>query len=79
MKNATIEEVLTTWFYTMLDVFSDLSFRYEYNESRGVYMVSYDASEEIISSRDIGKNDCEHSSITISSMSYIKVSVLFIS
>lgn len=48
MKNATIEEVLTTWFYTMLDDFADLSFRYKYNESRGVYMVSYDAPTETL-------------------------------
>lgn len=52
MKNSTIEDVLTTWFYTMLDKFADLSFRYEYNQSRSVYTVSYDASTDVLNNEE---------------------------
>ena len=46
--DSTIEDVLITWFYTMMDKFADLSFRYEYNQSRNVYTVSYDASTDVL-------------------------------
>ena len=51
--NSTVEDVLITWFYTMMDKFADLSFRYEYNQLRNVYTVSYDASTDVMNNDDV--------------------------
>lgn len=52
MKNPRIESELTAWFDKMLNRYSNLSFRFEYNAVRGVYWVSYDAPDEVLSSED---------------------------
>lgn len=41
MNRNQIENSLTEWFEDMLKKYIDVSFRYEYNEKRNVYLVSY--------------------------------------
>lgn len=40
MKNQ-IDNILTKWFDEMLKKYTDVSFKYEYNEKRHVYLISY--------------------------------------
>lgn len=41
MKKNLIENSLIQWFDEMLKKYADVSFKYEYNEKRHVYLVSY--------------------------------------
>ncbi len=52
MKNLKIENELIVWFDKMLSLYSNLSFRFEYSETYGVYIVSYDAPIEVLQEND---------------------------
>ncbi len=49
MNKTEIENRLIAWFDKMLNLYPNLSFRYEYSEKYGTYIVSYDAPAEVLS------------------------------
>lgn len=48
MKNDNIIALLKEWFNIMLKKYEGLSFKYEYSEKRKVYLVSYNASDDLL-------------------------------
>lgn len=47
MKNNEIETQLRTWFEEMVDRYKWLNIKFEYNKTRGIYLVSYSPVQKI--------------------------------
>jgi len=47
MKRAEIELILTSWFHEMIAKYDWLSFRYEFSEKLGVFLVGYYPAEKV--------------------------------
>lgn len=63
-----IDNILTKWFDEMLKKYTDVSFKYEYNERRHVYLISY----------TINGDECQESSFFNDIMAFEdKIDLLF--
>lgn len=59
MRNSKLEGVLRNWFNMMVDRYKWLSIKFEYNEKRGIYLVSYSPVSKIGNSDDFIKDSME--------------------